>query len=57
MSEQPPHAPTASAIGPCPTIIQIGRTPRHWKFTQHHRTRPPQAEADYNEQENVGNGL
>ena len=36
-------APTASAIGPCPTIIQISRTPRHWKFTQHQRsTRPPQ---------------
>ena len=24
MSKQPPPAPTASAIGPCPTIIQIG---------------------------------
>ena len=23
MSKQPPPAPTASAIGPCPTIIQI----------------------------------
>ena len=24
------------------TLIQISRTPRHWKFTQHHRTtRPP----------------
>ena len=23
MSKQPPSAPTASAIGPCPTIIQI----------------------------------
>ena len=33
----------ASVIGPCPTIIQITRTPWHWKFTQHHRsTRPPQ---------------
>ena len=42
MSKQPPPAPTASAIGPCPTIIQISKTPRHWKFTQHHRTtRPP----------------
>ena len=42
MSKQPPPAPTASAIGPCPTIIQISRTPRHWKFTQHLRTtRPP----------------
>ena len=42
MSKQSPPAPTASAVGPCPTLIQISRTPRHWKFTQHHRTtRPP----------------
>ena len=42
MSKQPPPAPTASAVGPCPTKIKICRTPRHWKFTQHHRTtRPP----------------
>ena len=42
MSKQPPPAPIASATGPCPTIIQISRTPRHWKFTQHLRTtRPP----------------
>ena len=42
MSKQPPPAPTASAISPCPTLIQISRTPRHWKFTQHHcTTRPP----------------
>ena len=42
MSKQPSPAPTASAGGPCPTLIQISRTPRHWKFTQHHRTtRPP----------------
>ena len=42
MSKQPPPAPTASATGPCPTIIQISRTPQHWKFTQHLRTtRPP----------------
>ena len=26
---KPPPAPTASAIGPCPTIIQTSRTPRH----------------------------
>ena len=32
-----PPAPTASAAGPCLTKIQISRTPRHWKFTQHHR--------------------
>ena len=26
MSKQPPPAPTASAIGPCPTVIQnVGR--------------------------------
>ena len=42
MSKQPPPAPTASAVGTCPTIIQIVRTPRHWKFTKHYRTtRPP----------------
>ena len=28
MSKQPPPAPIASAIGPCPTIIQLSRTPR-----------------------------
>ena len=27
MPKQPPFARTASAIGPCPTIIQISRTP------------------------------
>ena len=27
MSKQPPPAPTASALRPCPTVIQIGRTP------------------------------
>ena len=27
MSKQHPLAPTVSAIGPCPTIIQISRTP------------------------------
>ena len=42
MSKQPPPAPTASAAGPCPSTVQISRTPGHWKFTQHHRTtRPP----------------
>ena len=29
MSKQPQPAPIASAIGPCPTFIQISRTPRH----------------------------
>ena len=47
MSEQPKPAPTASAIGPCSAIIQISRTPRHWKFTHHLRTtRPPPFMAD-----------
>ena len=41
MSKLPPPAPTTRAVGPCPTIIQISRTPRHWKFTQHHRTTHP----------------
>ena len=37
-----PPSLTASAVGHCPTLIRISRTPRHWKVTQHHRTtRPP----------------
>ena len=40
MSKQPPPTPTASAVGPCPTLLQISRTPRHWKLTQHQRTTP-----------------
>ena len=32
MFKQPPPAPTASAVGPCPTLIQTSRTPRTWKF-------------------------
>ena len=39
--QTPPPAPSASAVGPCPTIIQISRTPRHWKFCpaqSHHPT-------------------
>ena len=27
VSKQPPHAPTTSAVGPCPTVIQIVRRP------------------------------
>ena len=41
MFKQPPPAPIASAVGPCPTLIQISRTSRHWKLTQHHRTTQP----------------
>ena len=41
MSKQPPPAATASTVCPCLTIIQIGRMPRHCKFTQHHRTTQP----------------
>ena len=38
----PTRTYTASAIDPCPTIIQTSRTPQHRKFTQHLRTtRPP----------------
>ena len=51
MSKQPPPTPTASAIGPCSTIIQISRMPRHWKFTQYLRTtRPPQGLGENNQQ-------
>ena len=28
MYKQPPPAPTASAVGPCPTVIQNSRTPQ-----------------------------
>ena len=38
--KQPPPSPTASAVSPCPTKFQISRTPRHWKFAQHHPTTP-----------------
>ena len=41
MSKLPPPAPTASAIGPCPTIIQIVGRPGTGSFTQHHRTTRP----------------
>ena len=34
MSKQRPPAPTASAVGPCPTLFQISRTPRHWILTR-----------------------
>ena len=27
-----PSAPTASAVGPRPTIVQISRSPRHWNL-------------------------
>ena len=44
-----PPAPTASAAGPYPILIQISRTPQHRKFTQHHRTtRPPPCKAKQN---------
>ena len=42
MSKQPQPAPTARAVGPCPSLIQTSRMLRHWKLTQDHRTtRPP----------------
>ena len=31
-SKQAPPVPAASAVGPCPTIIQISRTPRHFEM-------------------------
>ena len=41
MSKQISPALPASEKGPCPTVIQIRRTPQPWKFTQHHRTNRP----------------
>ena len=42
MSKQPPVAPTANAIGPCPTIIQIVGRPGTGSLPHGHRTsRPP----------------
>ena len=32
MCKQPPPAPTARAVGPCATLRQTNRTPRHWKL-------------------------
>ena len=32
MSKQPPPAPTASAVGPCPTVIQIVGRPGTGSF-------------------------
>ena len=35
-------------------MIQISRMPRHWKFTQHHRTtRPPPRNKETDEVENL----
>ena len=34
MSKQPPPAPTASTIGPCPTVFQVSRTPRLWDISK-----------------------
>ena len=39
MSKQPPPAPTASAVGPCPTVIQIVGRPGTGSLTS--TTRPP----------------
>ena len=47
MSKQPSPAPTVSAVGPCPTLSEMSRTPRHWKFTQQHRSiQPPLSRLD-----------
>ena len=55
MSKQPPPAPTASAVGPCSPNC---RTPRHWKFTQHHHTtRPPQRGENVNLVDSVVQGV
>ena len=42
MSKQPPSAPTAGAVGPCPTLIQTSRTPalEVYPGPSHHPTTP-----------------
>ena len=42
MSKQPPPAPTASAVGPCPTVIQsVGRPAlEDYPGPSHHPTTP-----------------
>ena len=42
MSKQPPSAPTASAVGPCPTVIQIVGRPalEVYPGPSHHPTTP-----------------
>ena len=35
MSKQPPPAPTASAVGPCPTVIQIVGRPDTGSYCCH----------------------
>ena len=43
MSKQPPTRTYCKRNRPLPYYHPNCRTPRHWKFTQHHRTtRPPQ---------------
>ena len=45
-----PPAPTVSTVGPCLTLNQINKTPRHWKFTQHPRTtRLPRSHLELNQ--------
>ena len=43
MSKPPPPAPTASAIGPCPTVIKIVGRPGTGSYPapSHHPTTPP----------------
>ena len=53
----PPPAPTASTIGPYPTIIKISRMPRQWKFTQNLRTtRPPRLTVSFTTLSNYSSG-
>ena len=49
MSKQPSPAHTASATGPCPTIIQIVGRPGTGSFPRNHcTTRPPPLWSVYN---------
>ena len=48
MSKQAPPASTASAVGPCLTIIKIGRTALEvYPAPSHHPTTPAKAKTDF----------
>ena len=52
MSKQPPPAPTASAVGPCPTVIQIvGRPSTGTKASQNKLKRIRENDSDTSENE------
>ena len=58
MSKQPPPAPTASAVGPCPTIIQIvGRSGTGIAIERGRYENTPRAERICNQSAEGAGGL